>query len=382
MSNPAPAAILEVALGGTRDGRLTGLRARLLFETGGFAENSIEGIAAILTVGPYHWDAHETVAYGVETNRVGTGAYRAPGAPAGDVRPRTAARRAGRPPRDGPDRAQAPQRGRPRRRDGRRHAVGRDRPRRMPRPAGRPSALPRPGVIARWRGGRDRRRGVAGRPPACLGHLPSRGRRPGDGRDRGRRHVRDDDRLRHDRRRGAGHRRPRTSRWSAADTASATRSPVSGGSVITYSTGRAVQRATDALREKILAYAAILLEIDVRDLELVDGSVQPKGTPERGDDAWPRSASRSTASRPTSSRWKATAARSRRSWRRSPRPISSTSGSTARPARSTSSTTSSPRTSAGRSTRRSSRASSMAARRRVSAGRSTRRWSTTRTASC
>src|SRR4029079_7632551 len=65
-------------------------------------------------------------------------------------------------------------------------------------------------------------------------------------------------------------------------TASAPRSPVSGGSVITYSTGRAVQRATDALREKILAYAALLLEIDVRDLELVDGSVRPKGTPERG----------------------------------------------------------------------------------------------------
>ena len=68
----------------------------------------------------------------------------------------------------------------------------------------------------------------------------------------------------------------------SADTASAPRSPVSGGSVITYSTGRAVQRATDALREKILAYAALLLEIDVRDLELVDGSVRPKGTPERG----------------------------------------------------------------------------------------------------
>jgi CO/xanthine dehydrogenase Mo-binding subunit len=68
----------------------------------------------------------------------------------------------------------------------------------------------------------------------------------------------------------------------AADTASAPRSPVSGGSVITYSTGRAVQRATDALREKIIAYAALLLEIDVRDLELVDGTVRPRGTPERG----------------------------------------------------------------------------------------------------
>ena len=68
----------------------------------------------------------------------------------------------------------------------------------------------------------------------------------------------------------------------AADTASAPRSPISGGSVITYSTGRAVQRATEALREKILAYAALLLEIDVRDLELVDGTVRPRGTPERG----------------------------------------------------------------------------------------------------
>ncbi len=80
MTNPAPGAILDVRLGATRDGRLRGLEARLRFETGGFAENSIEGIAAILTVGPYRWDAHEVVAYGVETNRVGTGAYRAPGA--------------------------------------------------------------------------------------------------------------------------------------------------------------------------------------------------------------------------------------------------------------------------------------------------------------
>ncbi len=81
MTNPAPAAILEVEPGATRDGRLRGLRARLCFETGGFSENSVDGIAAILTVGPYHWDAHEIVAYGVETNRVATGAYRAPGAP-------------------------------------------------------------------------------------------------------------------------------------------------------------------------------------------------------------------------------------------------------------------------------------------------------------
>ena len=68
----------------------------------------------------------------------------------------------------------------------------------------------------------------------------------------------------------------------AADTASAPRSPFSGGSVVTYSVGSAVVRATEVLREKILGYAALALEIDIRDLEIVDGIVRPKGTPERG----------------------------------------------------------------------------------------------------
>jgi CO/xanthine dehydrogenase Mo-binding subunit len=57
---------------------------------------------------------------------------------------------------------------------------------------------------------------------------------------------------------------------------------MSGGSVITYSTGRALVRATAQLREKILAYAAQRLEIDVNDLELEDGAVRPRGTPDRG----------------------------------------------------------------------------------------------------
>ena len=43
MTNPAPAAILKVELGATRDGRLRGLRARLRCETGAFGENSVEG---------------------------------------------------------------------------------------------------------------------------------------------------------------------------------------------------------------------------------------------------------------------------------------------------------------------------------------------------
>jgi CO/xanthine dehydrogenase Mo-binding subunit len=66
------------------------------------------------------------------------------------------------------------------------------------------------------------------------------------------------------------------------DTSSAPRSPLSGGSVITYSSGRAIVRATAQLREKILAFASHALEIDVADLELIDGAVRPRGTPDRG----------------------------------------------------------------------------------------------------
>ena len=184
MANPAPAAILEVSLGATNDGRLRGLRARLRFETGGFSENSIEGIAAILTIGPYHWDAHEVAAYGVETNRFGTGAYRAPGATQATFALEQLidelAGRLGMDPIElrrrnlvAPDDEMA---------DG--TAVGRDRPGRVPGPARGPPALSRPGVAPGRRGGRAGGRRVARRTPARVGRLQARARRPGHGRDR------------------------------------------------------------------------------------------------------------------------------------------------------------------------------------------------------
>ena len=281
MTNPAPAAILEVEVGATRDGHLRGLRARLSFETGGFGENSVEGIAAILTVGPYHWDAHEIVAYGVETNRVATGAYRAPGAPqatfALEQLMDELATRLGMDPIElrrrnlvAPDDQMA---------DGTRwggigldeclarladHPLYRDR---ASLPDGEGIGL----AAGAWPGGRQPASAICrleadGRVTVVTGVVDISGTMTGFATIAAE---------------GLGIAADDVSVVSA-DTASAPRSPVSGGSVITYSTGRAVQRATDALREKILAYAALLLEIDVRDLELVDGSVRPKGTPERG----------------------------------------------------------------------------------------------------
>ena len=65
----------------TRTGRLTGLDARLVFDSGAYIEWSIEGIAAVLIGGPYRWGAFDVRAYGVRTNRFGTGSYRGPGGP-------------------------------------------------------------------------------------------------------------------------------------------------------------------------------------------------------------------------------------------------------------------------------------------------------------
>ena len=281
MTNPAPASILDVRLGATRDGRLRGLQARLRFETGGFAEGSIEGIAAILTVGPYRWDAHEVVAYGVETNRVGTGAYRAPGAPQATfaleqlvdelaaglgIDPIELRRRNLVAPDDEMadgtpwggiglaeclDRIAA-------------HPLWRDR---ASLPDGEGLGI----AVGAWPGSRQPAAAICrleadGRVTVVTGVVDISGTMTGFATIAAA---------------GLGIDAADVS-VIAADTASAPRSPVSGGSVITYSTGRAVQRATDALRDKILAYASLLLEIDVRDLELADGAVRPKGTPERG----------------------------------------------------------------------------------------------------
>jgi CO/xanthine dehydrogenase Mo-binding subunit len=66
------------------------------------------------------------------------------------------------------------------------------------------------------------------------------------------------------------------------DTDGAPQSPLSGGSVVTYSAGRAVHEAAADARRQLLAYAALEMEIDPSDLEIVDGVVRPAGSPDRG----------------------------------------------------------------------------------------------------
>jgi CO/xanthine dehydrogenase Mo-binding subunit len=65
------------------------------------------------------------------------------------------------------------------------------------------------------------------------------------------------------------------------DTASAPYAPVSGGSKVTYTVGRAVERAAARAREQLLRVAAEELEVAPDDLELVGGVVRPVGVPAR-----------------------------------------------------------------------------------------------------
>ena len=73
-ANPAPGSRIDVRVGAAADGTLTALDARLVFDAGAYTEWSIEGIAAVLIGGFYRWGAFDVRAYGVRTNRFGTGA--------------------------------------------------------------------------------------------------------------------------------------------------------------------------------------------------------------------------------------------------------------------------------------------------------------------
>ena len=81
ITQPAPATLIEVKVGANPDGRLCALFARILVDTGAFAEWSIDSFVGILLPGPYRWPSYSIESLGVRTNRFPTGAYRAPGGP-------------------------------------------------------------------------------------------------------------------------------------------------------------------------------------------------------------------------------------------------------------------------------------------------------------
>src|SRR5262249_38962677 len=80
-TNPAPGCLIDLKIGASAEGELLALQARILLDEGAFADFSAASFAAGRIGGPYRWGAWESRVLGVRTNRVGSGAYRAPTAP-------------------------------------------------------------------------------------------------------------------------------------------------------------------------------------------------------------------------------------------------------------------------------------------------------------
>jgi CO/xanthine dehydrogenase Mo-binding subunit len=79
-ANPSPLTIWEVKLGGKKDGTLTALQARVIFDTGAYSGSALS-IGCLLLGGYYRIPNFDIRGYEVMTHKAGVGAYRAPGAP-------------------------------------------------------------------------------------------------------------------------------------------------------------------------------------------------------------------------------------------------------------------------------------------------------------
>ena len=279
-TNPAPGSVIEARIGATKDGILTAIDARLVFDSGAYTEWTIEGIAAVLVANVYRWQAFDIRAYGVRTNRFGTGSYRGPGGPQafiaieslmdelaavtgidplelrrrnlagegegmvdGEAWPRIGAREC-------LDAVAA-------------HPLWRDRAS-LPADEGVGLSL---GV---WPGGKEPAAAICrmeadGTLTVATGIVDMSGTTgtfaviAAEEFGLPLEHV----------------------NVVSLDTQGSPVAPISGGSVVTYAAGAAVRYAAADARKQLIAYAAHEWEISPDDLEIVNGMVQPKGSPDK-----------------------------------------------------------------------------------------------------
>jgi CO/xanthine dehydrogenase Mo-binding subunit len=277
-ANPAGAELIDLEIGADRDGRFTGVRSRILCDRGANEEFGLETIAAMLASGPYNWEAHELVAHSVATNRVTFGAYRAPAAvPASFALESLIDELAG---RLGFDPLELRLRnvagegdmsaaGRPFPVFGARQCLERLRDHPLwARRAGLPAGEGIGAAIGWWPGGYEPASALCrfdadGRLTIVTAAADMTGVETGFAAIAAEAFGVDPDRV----------------RVVAADTSSAPYAGASGGSKITYTVGRAVEKAAREARERLLEVAASELEIAPEDLRIVDGAVQPAGDP-------------------------------------------------------------------------------------------------------
>jgi CO/xanthine dehydrogenase Mo-binding subunit len=280
-SNPAPGEVISLEAGATAEGELTGVRGRIVLDRGSNDEFGFEALAALLASGPYRWRARDVASYGVLTNRVGFGAYRAPAAPPAafaietlidelateldldpiELRLRNVLREGD----QGLDGSPFPV-------FGAAECLERLRAHQLWERRGELPDDEGVGVaVGWWPGGLE--------PAAASCRLDSDGKLTivtGAVDMSGTETVfqsiaAEAFGLDHD-----------SVRVTAGDTAGAPYAGLSGGSKVIYTVGRAVQRAAEQARERLLEVAASELEIAPEDLEIVDGDVRPIGSPDRG----------------------------------------------------------------------------------------------------
>jgi CO/xanthine dehydrogenase Mo-binding subunit len=280
-TNPAPATLIELRIGGRSNGELTGLEARVLVDRGANYEWGLEEELAFHLVGPYRWSAFDLRGYGVQTNRTTWGSYRGPGgAPAAFARESLLDELAAALGLDPLEvrLVNAVQAGDP-------SPGGRPLPpfgieeclkalQAHPIWRGRTSLPPGEGVgvaAATW--------GIGSEPVAAACRLDA---------DGGVTIVSGTVDLS-----GAGTAMCQIAaevlavpvdrvRFVVTDTASAPHGGISGGSKVTYTLGPAVHRAATAARDRLIEAASRELETSAEDLELADGVVQTRGVPDRG----------------------------------------------------------------------------------------------------
>ncbi|HET9681709.1 MAG TPA: molybdopterin cofactor-binding domain-containing protein, partial [Candidatus Limnocylindrales bacterium] len=279
-TQPSQAFEIALRLGADAEGRFTAIEARIVADTGAFDESSAESLAAILVAGPYRWPAFDLSAYGVRTNRFGDGPYRGPSGPPSafaveSLVDELAARL-------GVDPVELR----------RRNAVAEgeamvdDEP--WPR-IGLAEVLAAVDASPLWQArrtvGPDEGIGLAvGYWPGANSAAAAACRVSSDGSVKVMTGAVDMSGV------AGGFQAivaevlgidPSSVGIETLDTATAPTSPGSGGSTVTYSVGRAIRMAAEATRDAILEAAARQLEIAPEDLELVEGMVQPRGTPDR-----------------------------------------------------------------------------------------------------
>ena len=78
--NPAPQSIITLKMGAKRDGTLVAMQGNVIFDTGAYAGSAVF-LGGIILGSSYRCPNYDFRCFEVMTNKVGVGAYRAPGAP-------------------------------------------------------------------------------------------------------------------------------------------------------------------------------------------------------------------------------------------------------------------------------------------------------------